>query len=92
MAVLRPDQAQLTFAAEVGPGGDPETGTITDKGSPASTFLSVIASPGSRTITVDGESTFIVGDFIRIGSDSPNIDVSEREVRRIERISGLTFT
>jgi len=91
MAVLRPDQAQLTFAAELGPGGDLETGAITDASSAATGYISATTAPGTRTIQVQvGSGTFIVGDFIRIGNDDVSGINSQREIRRIERIAGST--
>lgn len=92
MAVLRPDQAQLTFAVEAAPGGDAETGDVSDVSGGGTSAISVSVSPGSRTITCTLGSTFIVGDFIRIGDNADNTIHSNREIRRIEKISGTTFT
>jgi len=87
MAVLRPDQAQLTFAAELGPGGDLETGATTDVSGGAAGYLYADGLPGARNIdVVTGSGTFIVGDFIRIGNAAASGIHSQKEIRRIERI------
>ena len=95
MAVLRPDQAQLTFAAESAPGADVETGIFSAQGSGVSTFLKAgkHGKPGDRVITAIAAQNLIIGDFIGIG----NVDLpanasaaitlgSKREIRRIEFI------
>jgi len=98
MAVLRPDQAQLTFAAEAGPGGDVESGTATVVSGGGNTYLTKDGAPGERTIQVNASTSFTVGDQIVIGftTNATATLASSREVRRIERISGtvapITFT
>ena len=96
MGVYRSDQAQLTFAAETTQGADSEMmiGTV----STGSTELASAASIGDRTITVDSNSNFTVGDMIRIGevagasSGSDATTVHEYEVRRLEAINSTVFT
>jgi len=93
MAVLRPDQAQLTFAAEAGPGGHPETSdNFSFVSGGGSTSLTAEATAGSRTIEVLSSTAFTVGDQICIGYTTNTTDTlaSARECRRIERISGTT--
>jgi len=91
MAVFRSDQAQLTFAVEAAPGGDPEM----MEGTPGSgsTTTSANFEAGSRSITVASNSSFTVGDQIRIGTvaSSAAATITEHEVRRIEFIDGTTF-
>ena len=93
MGVYRSDQAQLTFAAEAAQGGDPEMmeGNPVSS-SPANGLLDHASGlpAGSRSITVNGISnTFVVGDFIRIGTvqSSYASTVVEHEVRRIESMA-----
>ena len=88
MGVYRSDQAQLTFAAEAAQGGDAEMieGSIVSS-SPATAALVGDHNAGSRAISVDGVSnTFVIGDFIRIGTVDGTYasSVAEHEVRRIE--------
>ena len=92
MGVYRSDQAQLTFAAEAGQGGDFEM--LEGASGSASTTLSTSVNAGGRTITVASASGFTVGDFIRIGTveDTYASTITEHEIRRIEAISGTTFT
>ena len=89
MAVYRSDQAQLTFATEAAQGGDPEMieGTLVGSGATAALNDASGFKAGSRSITVDGVSnTFVVGDFIRIGTIAGTAaqTVVEHEIRRIE--------
>ena len=81
MAVFRSDQAQVTFAAEAAQGGDLERlmwGTAV-AGTPS--FLDVSANPGDLSITVDAGTSYVVGDFIRIGDTEAS---NNSEVRRVE--------
>ena len=87
MAVYRSDQAQLTFATEAAQGADPELieGTLT--GSGATAALTADHAAGSRSISIDGvANTFVIGDFIRIGTlaGSAAATIIEHELRRIE--------
>ena len=94
MGVYRSDQAQLTFAAEAAQGADPEMmeGNPVSS-SPANGLLNHPTTglpAGSRSITVNGISnTFVVGDFIRIGTVQTTYasTVVEHEVRRIESMA-----
>jgi len=93
MGVYRSDQAQLTFAAEAAQGADPEMmeGNPVSS-SPANGLLDHASGlpAGSRSITVNGISnTFVVGDFIRIGTVQSTYasTVVEHEVRRIESMA-----
>jgi len=94
MGVYRSDQAQLTFAAEAAQGADPEMmeGNPVSS-SPANGLLNHPTTglpAGSRSITVNGVSnTFVVGDFIRIGTVQASYasTVVEHEVRRIESMA-----
>ena len=94
MGVYRSDQAQLTFAAEAAQGADPEMmeGNPVSS-SPANGLLNHPTTglpAGSRSITVNGISnTFVVGDFIRIGTVQASYasTVVEHEVRRIESMA-----
>lgn len=96
MGIYRSDQAQLTFAGETAQGADSEMmiGTVAT----GSTELASAASIGDRTITVDSNSNFTVGDMIRIGEvagSSSGADTNtehEYEVRRIEGIDSTVFT
>ena len=89
MAVYRSDQAQLTFGTEAAQGGDPEMAEGTLVGSGATALLNSTSGfkAGSRSITVDNvANTFVVGDFIRIGTIAgpASQTVDEHEIRRIE--------
>ena len=97
MAVYRPDQAQLTFGTEAAQGADPEMaeGTLVGSGATAALNDASGHAAGSRSITVDGVSgTFVVGDFIRIGTVAGTAaqTVDECEIRRIEAIDGTVYT
>tara|TARA_R110000824_G_scaffold290348_1_gene478850 strand:+ start:37 stop:1839 length:1803 start_codon:yes stop_codon:yes gene_type:complete len=95
MAVLRSDQAQLTFAAETSPGADPEMIEGTTSGAYAVINLSAGLPKGSRAVTFDGLSgTFVVGDLIRIGeiAGTAASTVTEHEVRRIEIVETTILT
>ena len=92
MGIYRSDQAQLTFATEAAQGGDPEMieGTLVGSGATGAINLSDGLAAGSRTVTVDGVSnTFVVGDFIRIGTLAGTVaqTIIEHEVRRIEAMA-----
>jgi len=93
MAVYRSDQAQLTFAAEAAQGADAEMNEGVEVSSSQATAVlnnDTGFAAGSRSIIVDGVSnTFVVGDFIRIGTiASPETEtVVEHEIRRIESMA-----
>ena len=94
MAVYRSDKAQLTFATEAAQGGDPELIEGTASGATALLNAAAGHKAGSRSLVVDNVSgTFVVGDFIRIGTvaGTASATVDEHEVRRIEVIDGLTY-
>jgi len=55
MAVYRSDQAQLTFAAEAGQGGDPEMMEGTTAAGPVGITLSGAHKAGARTLTLSAE-------------------------------------
>ena len=94
MAIYRSDQAQLTFAAEAAQGGDPEMaeGSVVSS-SPATAVLNQSGGlpAGSRSVPVDGVSnTFVVGDFICIGTVNRSTATStnqQSEIRRIEAMA-----
>ena len=91
MAVYRSDQAQLTFASEVGQGGDLERFMMTDSGgqpgvSNSHSYLNAAVSPGATQITVASGTDYAVGDFIRIGDTSTSLTNSE--VRKVEHKIG----
>jgi hypothetical protein len=92
MAVYRSDQAQLTFAAEAAQGADAEMneGTLVGSGATAVLNNATGFAAGSRSIIVNGVSnTFVVGDFIRIGTMDGTAanTVVEHEIRRIESMA-----
>ena len=88
MAVYRSDQAQLTFAAEAAQGADMEMMEGSPVSSGASSTLNATFAAGDRSITVANGSSFLPGDFIRIGTVAGTVSqtVAAHEVRRIEFI------
>jgi len=90
MAVYRPEQAQLTYAAEAAFAGDSELA----EGNPiGSGFLAAalvgVHNAGSLELSVDGgtsSQTPTVGDFIQIGATAGTYSASlgVHEIRRIE--------
>jgi len=87
MPVYRSDQAQVTFAAEAGHGGYPETATtVTDGGGTATINMLTGCPAGTRQITVDSLSGITTGEYIQIGSAA----TEETEVRRVEYVDGST--
>ena len=91
MAIYRPEQAQLTYAAEAAFAGDAEYAKGVPKISPAGwTGTITEAAAGSLEITVtqasSGAAPPVVGDFIQIGATTPDYNESEKnhEIRRIE--------
>ena len=99
MAVLRPDQAQLTFFAETSPGADSDQ--MNPVGVDEATTLAVTGSggldiypAGTTKIRVTDVGAIKVGDFIvigRTGTISAPIDLAtrsiwHREIRRVEHI------
>ena len=99
MAIYRSDQAQLTFAAEAAQGADPEMaeGSVVSS-SPATAVLNQSGGlpAGSRSVPVDGVSnTFVVGDFICIGTVDRSTATStnqQSEIRRIESMAAAGGT
>jgi len=88
MAIYRPEQAQLTYAAEAAFAGDAEYAKGVPKGS-GWTGTMLEAAAGSLEITVTlGSATPVpvVGDFIQIGATTAAYNESEKnhEIRRIE--------
>ena len=98
MAIYRSDQAQLTFAAEAAQGADPEMaeGTLVGSGATAALNQSGGLPAGSRSVPVDGVSnTFVVGDFICIGTvdrSTPASTNQQSEIRRIESMAAAGGT
>jgi len=90
MAVFRSDQAQLTFAVEAAPGGDPEMNE--GVAGSVSTTINANFEAGSRSITVADGSGLVVGDFIRIGTVTAATTVAEHEIRRVEFIETVSGT
>ena len=101
MAVLRPDQAQLTFAAEVAAGADSEDiQWASDATADTTTFAaaSTIVHAGSSSMTVTSAANFTVGDFIAIGGGNTSAlshpvaaatkPITHSEVRRLEHKEG----
>jgi len=88
MAIYRNDQIVFTFGTEAAQGGDPEMAEGTLVGSGGTGALTADTAAGSRTISIDGHSgaTFVVGDFIRIGTvaGTAKATLHEHEIRRIE--------
>ena len=72
MAVLRPDQTQLTFAAEAASGADQDI--ICADAVYNSTTLTAQANPGDLSITVGNGGPFAIGDIIIIGGGQGNDD------------------
>ena len=89
MAIYRSDQAQLTFNSEAAAGGYVETIPSGLSVSGGSTTLSAAHEAGVRQITVSSATSFSVGDHIAF---DVGVTAQESELRRIEHISGTTFT
>jgi len=98
MAVLRPDQSQLTFMAETSAGADADemNASTTDNATVFASDGPTQYNPGDRKIRVNdhGEGAIKVGDFIIIGKtgsitgplDADTKSVWHREIRRVEHI------
>jgi len=98
MAVLRPDQSQLTFMAETSSGADSDemNASATDNATVFASDGPTQYNPGDQKIRVNdhGEGAIKVGDFIVIGKTGTitgplNTDtksVWHREIRRVEHI------
>ena len=84
MGVFRSDQAQVTFAAEPAQGADIERYTSATV-SNASTLDGAVTS-GALSITLTSGSSYVVGDFIRIGEIQTALQ--NVEVRRVEYKDG----
>ena len=80
MGVFRSDQAQVTFAAETAQGADIERYSSAAV-SNASTLDGAV-SAGALSLTLTSGSSYVVGDFIRIGETATALQ--NVEVRRIE--------
>tara|TARA_R110002020_G_scaffold73446_8_gene188153 strand:+ start:2379 stop:4097 length:1719 start_codon:yes stop_codon:yes gene_type:complete len=89
MAILRNDQALLTFAPEAGKGGYVETATGSASGADTN-IATTAAKAGDTSITVASASGMAVGDFLRIGTvaGTYTATVYPTEVRRIEYMDG----
>ena len=96
MAVYRNDQVDFSFASEVALGGyfAPLEATIEDSG-PFSGALTAAVSPGSRTITVDGDTMndLAAGVYVIIGNDAAtNAGADDAtlnsEIRRVVSFTG----
>ena len=85
MAVFRSDQAQVTFAAEVGQGGDVERITMSSA-TAGYIHTNHSANAGDSSLTVTN-GTYSVGDFIRIGDSG---QPSNTEIRKIEHIGSAS--
>jgi len=98
MAVLRPDQTQLTFASEASSGADQDI--ICGDGVYNSTTLTAQANPGDLSLTVgtNGGDSFVIGDIIIIGGGEGNDEpypaasattsITQKEVRKVEHKEG----
>tara|TARA_Y100000310_G_scaffold341334_1_gene440157 strand:+ start:977 stop:3016 length:2040 start_codon:yes stop_codon:yes gene_type:complete len=97
MAIYRPEQAQLTYAAEAAYAADPELAKGNPQGS-GWTGTIAEASAGSLELTLTQASSLTadptVGDFIQIGATVATYanSVDNHEIRRIEWWSGPTGT
>jgi len=97
MAVLRPDQTQLTFAAEASPGADQDH-ISADATYNQTTFVTVQANPGDLSMTVTSAANFVVGDILVIGGGNGNDEafpatgatksIVQTEVRKLEHKDG----
>ena len=96
MAVFRNDQVDFSFASEVALGGyfAPLEATIENVG-PFSGALTADVSPGSRTITVDGDTMndLAAGVYVIIGNDvATNAGADDAtlnsEIRRVVSFTG----
>ena len=87
MAILRNDQALLTFAPEQGKGGYVEMATGSYSGA-TTTIATTAAKPGDTSITVAANTSMSVGGFLQIGTVDGTYanTVMEAEIRRIEYI------
>ena len=94
MAIYRSDQAQLTFGAEASAGGYAELAQADIAISGGDTLLNGAVEPGDIQITVDSVSSFEVGDHIIIdrADGAATVQGKEKEMRRIEHISGTVIT
>ena len=87
MAVYRPEQAQLTYAAEAAFAGDSELAKGVLEGSGFTALLAGAHNAGSLELSIDGGSgTPVVGDFLQIGATTSNYGetVTMHEIRRVE--------
>ena len=90
MAILRNDQALLTFAPEQGKGGYVEMATGSYSGA-TTTIATTAAKPGDTSITVASDSSITVGGFLQIGTVDGTYanTVMEAEIRRVEYLDGV---
>jgi len=105
MAVLRPDQVQLTFASEGAAGADQDLVTLTSAQTNSNSVLSTAAGTpvlaGAISIGVASAAAFDVGDFLAIGGGSANQvsvpgaaatkSIVQTEIRRLEHKEGNTL-
>ena len=102
MAVLRPDQSQLTFAAEGAAGADQDLFTVVANDTTGHQNISTTrADAGSTNITVADASGFPVGCHVVIGGGPTNIlaspaaaairSIAHVEVRKVEHKEGNTL-
>ena len=100
MAVLRPDQAQLTFGAEVIAGADAD---ILKSASYGGDIAFTTVEAGSLSVIVNNTANFKVGDIIIIGgwngSNNHNLanpaagatrSIAHSEVRKVEHVEGTS--
>ena len=90
MAIYRADQAVVTFAAEAGQGGYPESAVLGNTSGTARTVATTDVAPGDRTVTLSGAATSTSGDdgrtFIMVGNDgdtTANALYGPKEIRKI---------
>ena len=90
MAIYRADQAVVTFAAEAGQGGYPESAVLSNTSGTARTVDTTAVAPGDRTVTLSGTATSTSGGnnitFIMVGDDgtsATSAPYGPKEVRKI---------
>ena len=98
MAIYRPEQAQLTYAAEASFGGDSELARGVVSGWTAIVNQAEGVPAGSIEIVMDNVSgTPTIGDFVLIGTADVDTAANysantvQHEIRRVEWISGTTI-
>ena len=102
MAVLRPDQSQLTFAAEGVAGADQDLCYVAANGNDnGTTFATARIDAGSASMLVTSAGAFTVGDFVAIGggvagaqliqSNASTTIIAQCEIRKVEHKEGNTI-